>query len=94
MGQVCTWGVRIYAALWLIAVLLFAIGTFGLFGQERDPLSGVFLLPLGLPWNLWVDVLRDALRAPTIVAAPVLNICVLAAICRRLHGSNREDNER
>lgn len=28
------------------AVLLYLTGTYGWLGQERDPLSGVFLLPL------------------------------------------------
>ena len=39
---------------------LLLIGIFGWFGQEKDPLSGVFLLPLGLPWNLIADKLGVA----------------------------------
>ena len=37
------------------------MGTFGLFGTERDPLAGVFLLPLGLPWVLAIDLFPEPL---------------------------------
>lgn len=52
---VLRWAFAIFVALYLIALALLAIGTFGLFGQARDPLSAVFLIPLGLPWNLLAD---------------------------------------
>ena len=55
--------------LWLVdlpdvsdTVGLLLIGTFGLFGQEKDPLSAVFLIPLGLPWFIWVDGFPESLR--------------------------------
>ena len=51
----CGWVVRIVGILYLTALALLLIGTFGLFGQERDPSAGVFLMPLGLPWVLWLD---------------------------------------
>jgi len=41
---------------------LLLIGTFGLFGQEKDPLSAVFLIPLGLPWFIWVVGFPERLR--------------------------------
>ncbi|SIS87261.1 hypothetical protein SAMN05421759_1053 [Roseivivax lentus] len=41
-----------FTALWAVASTLLLVGTFGLFGQERDPLAGVFLMPLGLPWTV------------------------------------------
>lgn len=61
---------------------LFAIGTFGLFGQEVDPLSGIFLLPLGLPWNRFLDGFDEALRPWLAAAAPLVNLIVLKIICR------------
>lgn len=67
------WIFFIFVGLYAIALFLLLVGTFGLFGQERDPLSGVFLLPLGLPWNLigdrlgiggvWLATLSPAITA-------------------------------
>ena len=65
-----------------MALALLLIGTFGLFGQERDPLAGVFLVPLGMPWTLWTDGLSDGLRPWAAVGAPLLNIGILAILCR------------
>ena len=78
----CTWVVLIVGALYLVALALLLIGTFGLFGQERDPLAGVFLIPLGLPWILWLDWASDSLRPWLAAAAPMLNLLILAALCR------------
>lgn len=68
--------------LYLVALVLLLIGTFGLFGQERDPLAGVFLVPLGLPWVVWMDGLPDALLPWVGIFAPLINLAVLALLCR------------
>jgi hypothetical protein len=47
-----------HGTLSLAALALFVIGTFGLFGQKRDPSTGFFLMPLGLPLVL------DSLKLP------------------------------
>jgi predicted membrane protein len=66
--------------LYLVALALLLIGTFGLFGQERDPLAAVFLVPLGLPWILGVDVLPEALKLWAAIFAPLLNIAILTVL--------------
>ena len=73
----------IFALLYVTAVFLFLTGTFGWFGQERDPLSGVFLLPLGVPWVFAVDAAPEHARPWLAAAAPALNLLVLVMICRR-----------
>lgn len=76
------WAFFIFVALYLWALGIMAIGTFGLFGEERDPLSGVFLMPLGLPWNL----LGDRLGLGGIwlaLAAPAINAAILFWLWRR-----------
>lgn len=83
MGAVCTWVVRIAWVLYLVALAVLLIGTFGLFGQERDPLSGVFLVPLGLPWNLMLDAFPEASLPWLAALAPLLNIAILTWLCRR-----------
>ena len=85
-STVCTWVVLIVGALYLVALALLLIGTFGLFGQERDPLSGIFLLPLGLPWNQFLDLASEPARPWLAALAPLLNIGILAALCRMFRG--------
>ena len=70
------WVFIVFVVLYGIALLLMAIGTFGWFGQEKDPLSGVFLLPLGLPWNILAD--RIGLGVPILaILAPATNAAIL-----------------
>lgn len=76
------WVLIIFVALYLVALALLAISTFGLFGQERDPLGGVFLIPLGLPWNLLLDRLGFA-NAATAILAPAINALILYGIWRK-----------
>ncbi len=79
--SLCRISVIILAVLWGLATFLLAVGTFGWFGQPQDPLSGVLLLPLGLPWNRLLDILG----VPGLIAglfAPAINIGLLCTICR------------
>jgi hypothetical protein len=85
MSRLCRLVIVGFAVLTGCALSLFAIGTLGLFGSERDPLSGVFLLPLGLPWNRLFDGAPDGLRPWLAAAAPLLNLLILWAGCRALH---------
>lgn len=82
--RACQWFVRIVGVLYLVALALLLIGTFGLFGQERDPLSGIFLIPLGMPWSLWLDGFPESLKPWLAALTPLLNIAILAAGCRLL----------
>jgi hypothetical protein len=75
-----------FLLLYLAALALLGIGTFGLFGSERDPLAAVFLAPLGLPWNLLIDFFPDALHPWLGVAAPLVNLLVVWLICRAIRG--------
>lgn len=83
--KACQWAIRIVGVLYLFALALLLIGTFGLFGQEQDPLSGIFLIPLGLPWVIWLDGLPDAVLPWLAALAPLLNLAILMVICRLLN---------
>lgn len=84
--RIMLWGFGLaYAA----ALALFLIGTFGLFGSPQGPLAGVFLIPLGLPWNRLLEWAPDSVRPMLAAAAPLLNLAILRALCTRLHPSNR-----
>lgn len=84
MSRVCRIGLWAFAALYAVALALLVVGTFGLFGQERDPLSGVFLIPLGLPWNRLVDLFPEAFWPWLAAGTPLLNLLLLAWLCRWL----------
>jgi len=77
MPRLCRLIVIVFALLYAAALVLFLIGTYGWFGSPRGPLAGVFLMPLGLPWNRWFDGLPAAAAA-----APALNLLLLWGLCR------------
>ena len=86
MPSICNWIIILFGLLYLAALALLLIGIFGLFGQERDPLSGIFFLPLGLPWNHFLDLASESARSWLAALAPLLNIGILAALCRMFRG--------
>lgn len=77
-----------FGVLYLLALGLLAIGTFGLFGQEPDPLAGVFVVPLGLPWNRLAMGAPEALLPWIGALAPLVNLGILAALCRWFSAQN------
>ena len=70
------WAFLIFAVLYALALFVLAVGTFGWFGQEQDPLSGVFLMPLGLPWNIVADKIGFG-GAAIAILAPAINAAIL-----------------
>ena len=87
--MLCKWTIRIVGACYLVALALLLIGTFGLFGQERDPLSGVFLIPLGLPWVSLLDGVPEGLKPWLAALAPAINLFILMTLC---HAYSRKKN--
>ena len=77
----CSLAVIAFSVLYALAVGLFIIGTFGHFGSPSGPLAGVFLVPLGLPWNLVLDVFPEPLWPTLAALAPALNLIILVLIC-------------
>lgn len=76
------WIFIVFVVLYGFALFLLAVGTFGLFGQEQDPLAGVFLMPLGLPWNILGD--RLGLGGPLLgILAPAINAAILYWLWKR-----------
>ncbi|MCU0984176.1 MAG: hypothetical protein MUC89_04455 [Acetobacteraceae bacterium] len=90
MSRRCSAALLIFAGAYILALMLLAIGTFGLFGSARDPLAGVFLLPLGLPWNLLFDAAPQWSLPWIAVGAPAVNLLALWLLCgRRRRSSGR-----
>lgn len=76
------WVFYLFLLLYAVALFLLAVGTFGWFGQDRDPLSGVFLIPLGLPW-IWLGD-EAGLTGPALaILAPAINAAILYWVWKR-----------
>jgi len=76
----------VLAAAYLFALAVFAIGTFGWFGADRDPLAGAYLIILGMPWVLLpFDAVVGEAALPLVgVLVPLINLAIVWAVCRRL----------
>ena len=86
MSRICKIASLLFVAAYLFALLLLAAGTFGWFGVAKDPLSAVFLIPLGLPWNAILPA------SPAVgLLSPVVNGAIMWSLCKRL--SRRRDQK-
>lgn len=70
----------VFTVLYALALIVFLAGTFGLFGSEPDPLAGVYLIPLGLPWNRFVDAFPERFWPLLAAGAPLVNLAILWAV--------------
>jgi len=70
------WIFWIFLALYISAVFILLTGFFGWFAQQQDPLSGIFLLPLGLPWIIIGDKMGLTSTALAILS-PAINLGIL-----------------
>ena len=76
------WVLIVFLALYAIALVLFLIGTFGLFGSPQGPLVGVFLIPIGLPWNIIAD--RAGLAPLAVgILSPAINALIIYLVWRK-----------
>lgn len=83
MARACRLTLVGLGVLYALAFALFLVGTYGWFGSPQGSLAGVFLMPLGLPWTLWFDLLpSSAARPSAAVLAPALNLLLLWGLCR------------
>lgn len=86
--KLCQFFAWAFAIAYVLALAILIVGTFGLFGQERDPLSAAYLLPLGLPWNQLIEGFSDSVRPWLAAAAPLLNLAIIRGICGLLERSH------
>lgn len=86
--MICKLVLGAFGIAYAVALLAWAAGTFGLFGSERDPLAGVFLIPLGVPWTYVAGALPDGpVRVAGALLSPLLNLGLIAAVCRLVRKS-------
>lgn len=82
MASLLKVAVWMFVLAYMLALALLLIGTFGLFGQPRDPLSGIFLLPLGLPWARLVELFPHVLWPWLTAMVPLINLAILWLLYR------------
>ncbi len=82
MSTFCNMIIMAFGGLYLVALALMLIGTFGLFGSPSGPLAGVFLVPLGIPWVFMLDGFSDMLKPWLAAVAPGVNLLLLWILCR------------
>jgi hypothetical protein len=84
MHNVFLWLSRVWLVAYVVALLLFIVGVLGLFGQPRDPLSGIFLIPLGFPWFFAADAVPAPGDMWVAALAPIVNIIIFRWLAKRL----------
>jgi hypothetical protein len=77
------WLFRIFLVLYALAFFAYICGTYGLFGVEPGPLAGIFLVPLGMPWLLLLDLAPEPAWPYLSAAAPAVNLLILGLLQRR-----------
>lgn len=72
----------VFMAFYAFALFMMLSSTFGLFGVEQDPMSGIFLILLGQPWVRWVDMFPEAAWPWLTAIAPAITLGFLWLACR------------
>lgn len=82
--NVCRLVVIAFATLYFIALVVMVLGIAGIAGQEQDPLSGVFVLLLGLPWSRMIEVMPEPAWPWLLAMCPAINLGLLILACKLL----------
>lgn len=72
----------LYILIYVFALGVFLIGEYGLFGQPIDPLAGILIVPLGLPWIQLTDPHTNGLGPVQAAICPLINIGILYFVYR------------
>jgi hypothetical protein len=80
----------VFLVVYLVAAFLLIAGTFGWFGPAREPVSGAFLLVLGVPWSLIpFGFAGEGVKLVVAMLSPAINLAILAWLCRRAEMQQR-----
>ena len=89
MGRwVCRLILALYLLLYLAALYIAVVGSFGLLGHEPEALASVFLVFIALPWSFDV-LLLTFLPVPIVIPqvllalAPLLNAWLIHRVCSK-----------
>lgn len=82
--MVSRWFFWTFATLYALAALVYFASA--LSPEGSDPLSGIYLIPLGLPWLLVIDAVRGGDGqggAWLVILSPAINLGLLSLVARR-----------
>jgi len=83
MRRACSLVFILFALAYLAAIGIFLTGLYEWFGADQDPLSAVFLMPLGLPWNQLIDLAPESFRPWLALLAPLANLLFVWSLRHR-----------
>lgn len=84
----------VYAGLCLLAFGALAASTPLFAGEDADPLGGIFVFLLALPWILTADLFGEVSLWVTIllsIGSMALNFVILRAVAKRLSGIGKKE---
>ena len=73
------WLVRLFTAVYLAALGLYlaaTLGYIGTTGSGEQPLAGIFLSYIGMPWNMFFDA-DGATGSLAFMLVPAINVGIL-----------------
>ena len=79
----------VFLLVYLFALAVFVVGEYGLFGMPKDPLAGILILPLGLPWILFFDPESNGLGVVEAALCPLVNFAILYGVYRIMRSAGR-----
>lgn len=86
MTRYCRAATYVLLALYAVALAIFLVSAFKLFGVEGDVMSSVFLLLMGQPWIGFADLAREPLWPWMLALLPLVNIALLGLLCSLFAG--------
>lgn len=79
---ICKWFTAALLIIYILALAIGLISSFGWFGQDRDPLAWVFVIILRLPLVTWIGGSADPMRLGLAASTPLLNPATVRLIYR------------
>jgi len=79
----CKLLIGLFAVLYGLALTILAIGMFGLFGQPFEPLAGIYVILMGMPWSMAVFPAPEPLIPWLAALTPMVNLALIVWLCCR-----------
>lgn len=85
--MICRFFVGFFALVILAALVVFAVGHWGLFGQEPTPYAAIYLVMIAFPWpHLASLFLPEIIAKIMLFVGPFMTLALLRALCIAVNG--------
>lgn len=68
---------KLFLVFYILALIVWIVGALGLFGFDPNPLSGILLVLLGLPWVHMVDFAPKRILPIASAISPIINLGII-----------------